>query len=74
MIKEYTLTKMSEEGFELKTSDLHLVKFLLHFSLCDQCIEECNYEDNNPMLSIDNMLATQCGAEFIFEEEEIDEN
>ena len=74
-MKVYTLSKISDPGFELTTTHLDIVYDILSLYVCDMCINEVkDYGILSKEEKINHMIGTACGCEFILEEEENNEN
>ena len=58
---KYCLTKLSSRSFTLYTDHEEVVTSILATYCCQTCREECGY-------SLDDLLNTSCGAEFMLEE------
>lgn len=72
-MRQYTLHKVSDPGFELHTNQLHHVVQVLEDFVCDGCktsdsADSGNWPDNYDSLSysqkIEALLSTSCGCEF----------
>lgn len=65
-MKKYTLIKLSQPGWEQDFYDKQRLQQKLYKLICEQC--RCE-EGITPISDIADMLATQCGCEFMLEEE-----
>lgn len=77
-MKEYSLIKLSDPGFDLNTNDIRHVYKMLNECVCIGCK---SYSEEDPFsvpqdydsLSMEDkvyaLLGTSCGAEFILEED-----
>ncbi len=77
MKTNYTLTKLSLGAMvELYTDDICSVKLLLQNWCCNDCVYEASLETGNSQdyrQATYNLLHTACGAEFILEEEDVED-
>jgi hypothetical protein len=62
---KYTLTKLSQPGWERDFYDKHSLQRHLYLHVCEQC--RCE-EGITEISTIADMLATACGCEFYYEE------
>jgi hypothetical protein len=65
-MKKYTLIKLSQPGWEQDFYDKQRLQQKLYNLICEQC--RCE-EGITTISDIADMLATQCGCEYILEEE-----
>lgn len=66
----FRLTKLSTPGFTLDTSSVTDVLHMLDAYVCDECqddAEEYLTLESTDLMRCEEMLKTQCGAEFVFE-------
>lgn len=62
---KYTLTKLSQPGWERDFYDKQSLQRQLYLNICEQC--RCE-EAITEISTIADMLATACGCEFNYEE------
>ena len=75
MKTNYTLTKLSSGAMvELHTDDIYSVKLILKSWCCNDCVAEAEIDknENEDLEDTYNLLHTACGAEFILEEEDVE--
>ena len=65
---KFTLTKLSQPGWERDFYDKVKLQQHLYLHICNQC--RCE-EGVTEISSIADMLATACGCEFAYDEEEL---
>jgi hypothetical protein len=65
---KYTLTKLSQPGWERDFYDKPSLQHHLFLHICPGCRSE---EQITETSSISDMLATACGCEFSYDEEEL---
>jgi TusA-related sulfurtransferase len=75
MKTNYTLTKLSSGAMvELYTDDIYSVKTILESWCCVDCVAEANIDkEEDDRQDVYNLLYTACGAEFILEEEDVED-
>lgn len=76
MKTNYTLTKLSSGAMvELHTDNIYSVKTILESWCCVDCVAEANIdkEEDEDLEDVYNLLHTACGAEFILEEDEVED-
>ena len=67
---KYTLTKLSTpNSCQVQSDELHPIRQTLILYCCASCLQDLpnNFAKLSDLEKVDEMLGTQCGAEFLFE-------